>query len=185
MLLPRHPVDAYNRLPALVRHLRERRPAGLISAFPFQNLLAIAARAAAGVPTRFVVTERNAATALDRRREKRKRPLPALIHRHYPMADAVVAVSEGLADWSAERFWLPRLRIVTVCRAARAGVHRHPSRRRLRRAARHRARGAPGRYRTRSQAKSLTLACGRGCASRRASLTLRLRWLCQRVSLRP
>jgi hypothetical protein len=44
VLLARRPPGAYRVLPALVRYLRDERPAALISAFPFENLLAIAAR---------------------------------------------------------------------------------------------------------------------------------------------
>ncbi len=115
VLLPRRPIGAYPMLPALVDYLRETRPDGLISAFPYQNLLAIAGCRAAGVDTRVVVTERSTTTALASRRWKWKRwSLPALARRSYLMADAVVAVSSGLGDLLASQLGLPRDRIATV-----------------------------------------------------------------------
>jgi glycosyltransferase involved in cell wall biosynthesis len=115
VLLPRRPVGAYLSLPSLVRYLRRARPAVLISAFPYNNLLAIAARRAAGVTTCIVVTEHNTKTEASRRQGKRKRRgLSALIGRAYRRADAVVAVSDGLADHVAQTYGLPRDRITTI-----------------------------------------------------------------------
>lgn len=118
VLLARSPPAAYRALPALARYLREERPRALIAAFPFENLLAIAARRLAGpaaAGTRVVVSERNATTASTRRGRKwKRRHLPALLRRQYPMADAVVAVSADLADHLARETGLPRARIATV-----------------------------------------------------------------------
>jgi glycosyltransferase involved in cell wall biosynthesis len=117
VLLARRPPGAYRVLPALVRYLRDERPAALISAFPFENLLAIAARRLArGVPTRVVVTERNTTTRSTRggATKWKRRFLPPLLRRQYLMADAVVAVSAGVADHLADRTGLPRDRIVTI-----------------------------------------------------------------------
>jgi glycosyltransferase involved in cell wall biosynthesis len=102
-------------LPALVDYLRETRPDDLISAFPYQNLLAVAGRRAAGAGTRVVITERSTTTALASRRLKwKRRSLPALVRRSYLMASAVVAVSNGLADLLASQLGLPRDKIATV-----------------------------------------------------------------------
>ena len=102
-------------LPSLMRYLRRERPAALISAFPFENLLAIAAKRLAGVETRVIVTERNTTTRSTRLGVKwKRRYLPALVRRQYPMADAIVAVSEGVADELAQHTGLPRKQIVAI-----------------------------------------------------------------------
>ena len=44
VLLSWRPPSSYRMLPSLTRYLRRERPAALISAFPFENLLAIAAK---------------------------------------------------------------------------------------------------------------------------------------------
>jgi glycosyltransferase involved in cell wall biosynthesis len=119
MLLPvlavRRVPNAYRYLPALVEYLRTTRPAALITAFPFENLLGVAARRLAGTDTRLIVTERNTTTRSTREGTKRKRRfLPSLLLRQYPMADAVVAVSDGVADGLATTTGLSRHRITTI-----------------------------------------------------------------------
>jgi glycosyltransferase involved in cell wall biosynthesis len=109
------PPGAFRMLPSLVRYLRREQPAALISAFPFENLLAIAAKRLAGAATKVVVTERNTTTRSTRLGVKwKRRYLPALVRRQYPMADAIVAVSDGVADELAHQTGLPREQIVTV-----------------------------------------------------------------------
>ena len=115
VLAVRRVPNAYRYLPALAEYLRTTRPAALITAFPFENLLGIAARRLAGSPTRLIVTERNITTRSTRAGTKRKRRfLPPLLLRQYPMADAVVAVSDGVADGLAAATGLPRPRIATI-----------------------------------------------------------------------
>ena len=109
------PPRSVQRLGALVRYLRRERPSALIAAFPFENLLAIAAKRLARVETKIVVTERNTTTRSTMLGRKwKRRYLPALVRRQYPMADAIVAVSEGVADELAHQTKLPRQQIVTV-----------------------------------------------------------------------
>ena len=115
VLLSWCPPNSYRMLPSLVRYLRQARPAALISAFPFENLLAIAAKRLAGVATKVIVTERNTTTRSTRLGVKwKRRYLPALVRRQYPMADAIVAVSEGVGDELARHTGLPREQIVTI-----------------------------------------------------------------------
>ena len=115
VLLSWQPPSSYQMLPSLIRYLRRERPDALISAFPFENLLAIAAKRLAGVATRVIVTERNTTTRSTRLGVKwKRRYLPALVKRQYPMADAIVAVSDGVADELAQHTGLPRAQIVTV-----------------------------------------------------------------------
>jgi glycosyltransferase involved in cell wall biosynthesis len=115
VLAARRVPNAYRYLPALTEYLRTTRPAALITAFPFENLLGIAARRLAGSATRLIVTERNTTTRSTREGIKWKRRfLPPLLLRQYPMADAVVAVSDGVADGLAAATGLPRHRITTI-----------------------------------------------------------------------
>ena len=115
VLLSWRPPSSYRMLPSLTRYLRREQPAALISAFPFENLLAIAAKRLAGVKTKVIVTERNTTTRSTRLGVKwKRRYLPALVRRQYPMADAIVAVSEGVADELAQHTGLPREQIVTI-----------------------------------------------------------------------
>ena len=84
---------------ALARYLRRERPMGLISFMDHANIVALFARALAGRSTRVVVTVHNTlsvATATPNNR--RSRLLPLFIRAFYPMADEVVAVSQGAAD---------------------------------------------------------------------------------------
>jgi glycosyltransferase involved in cell wall biosynthesis len=106
---------AYRHLPALATYLRTAAPTALISAFPFENLLATAARRLAGGRTRVIVTERNTTTRSTRAGVKWKRRfLGPLLRRQYATADAVVAVSSGVADALAKATGLPRERIAVV-----------------------------------------------------------------------
>jgi len=115
VLAVRRVPNAYHYLPALTEYLRTTRPAALITAFPFENLLGIAARRLAGSATCLIVTERNTTTRTTRVGIKWKRRfLPPLLLRQYPMADAVVAVSDGVAEALTTATGLPRNRITTI-----------------------------------------------------------------------
>lgn len=115
VLLSWRPPGSYSMLPSLMRYLGRQQPDVLISAFPFENLLAIAAKRLAGVATKVVVTERNTTTRSTKLGVKWKRRfLPALVRRQYPLADAIVAVSDGVADELAQHTGLPREQIVTI-----------------------------------------------------------------------
>lgn len=90
-------------LPKLVRYLRQERPAALLSATHYPNEIAILAKYLAWVPMRVVVSEHTTLSLEARRVEQvssRIAPLTARIF--YPWADAIAAVSEGVAkDLSA------------------------------------------------------------------------------------
>lgn len=94
---------------ALVRYLNDAAPAALISADNYANLTAVAARARARVPVRLVVTQRNHTStyAAD------KPDLIAAIRAEYPKADAIVAVSRGVAD-DLVALGLPRQTVRTI-----------------------------------------------------------------------
>jgi glycosyltransferase involved in cell wall biosynthesis len=105
-------------VPGLARYLRETRPPVLLSAMTYTNLQVLWARRLAGVTVRVVVSERNTLSVRiaepARHRVARWRSLPALVRRLYREADAIVAVSDGVADDLARVTGLPRSRITTV-----------------------------------------------------------------------
>lgn len=100
-------------LPALVRYLRRERPYALLSALNHANIIALWARKLARSGTRLVVSERNTLSR-DVSSGRFKRGLPWLMRLSYPSADAIVAVSSGVADDLAQTVRLPRERIDVV-----------------------------------------------------------------------
>lgn len=86
-------------LPELVRYLRTERPAALLAAKDRANQIAILARYFAGVSTRLVLRMGTTLSAAMGGRHPIKERLWYLRMRVlYPFADAVVAVSKGVAD---------------------------------------------------------------------------------------
>ena len=114
--------EALRYLQWIARYLETTRPTLLISATTHMNLVALWARALASVPTRVVVSERdslsaNLSTGGLWGGKKRAWPwahLPALIGRTFPRADAVVAVSDGVADDLAQLCGLERASLHTI-----------------------------------------------------------------------
>jgi glycosyltransferase involved in cell wall biosynthesis len=85
-------------LPPLVRYLRRERPAALLATLSHASLIALWARRLGHVPTRVVVREANTLSETVRGSTRRRHKLvPALARWCYPWADAIVAVSEGVA----------------------------------------------------------------------------------------
>ncbi len=116
MLLPWKSPWSLRYLPALARYLAQERPDVLLAGIPFFNLIALWARRLSGVDTRVVVTERSTLSVNIAIREGqwRRRFLPPLIRRTYASADAIIAVSSGVADDLARSAHIPRERIRTV-----------------------------------------------------------------------
>lgn len=86
-------------LPRLVRYLRRERPEALVSGLNHTNVIAIASCIMARVPVRMIAVEHNTFSAdMANPRYCRARLLPLLIRLLYPQADAIVAVSGGVAD---------------------------------------------------------------------------------------
>ncbi len=83
-------------LPAFVRYLRRERPAALLSTLEYGNILAVWAAKLARVKTRVVLREANVLLPQDQMRGLRPHAERALMRRFYPMADAIVAVSESV-----------------------------------------------------------------------------------------
>ncbi|MDF1585260.1 glycosyltransferase [Marinimicrococcus flavescens] len=94
--------------PALAAYLREERPASLFAATPFMNIEAVLARKLAGVPTRVVVSERTHFTASKSKKARRSQVLAPVMRRAYLAADAITAVSHGVAEDLASSLDIPR-----------------------------------------------------------------------------
>jgi len=90
------------RLRALRRYMEDSRPDIMLSALSYANLVALWARRKSGAQVPVVVSERialsNYCAAPSNARKWRWRYLPELVRRTYPQADAIVAVSNYVAD---------------------------------------------------------------------------------------
>lgn len=101
--------------PGLVRYLRGTKPDAMLSALAPANCLAVWARKLAGVDTRVVVSEHNTLSIATAEADNwRKRLMPRIMRPSYRHADAVVAVSGGVADDLAAVIGLPRERIRVI-----------------------------------------------------------------------
>jgi glycosyltransferase involved in cell wall biosynthesis len=117
VLFSRKPSGELRYLASLVRYLRTYHPAGLIAASPYCNLNAVWARRLAQVGTRVMLTAHNTLSrmiAVNRRKGAKWRELPPLIGQVYRQADAIVAVSQGVADDLSATAGLPRERVTTI-----------------------------------------------------------------------
>jgi len=101
-------------LPRLIRYLRQDRPDVLIANMEHMNIMAILARLCARTRTRIVVTQHNSFSAQVARPSWQWRILPFLYRWLLPRADAIVAVSAGVADDLARRSGVARERITVI-----------------------------------------------------------------------
>jgi glycosyltransferase involved in cell wall biosynthesis len=104
------------RLPRLVGYLRERRPDALLSATHFANEVACLARRLAGARTRIAISEHTNLDSdiRDSKSRARRLLLPLTTRRVYPLADDIVAVSNGVADGMCKVSGLDRKRVRTI-----------------------------------------------------------------------
>ncbi len=118
VLLPVKSWKQFRYLPDLIRYLRRERPHVLLSATTHINLMALWAQRLARVSTRMVVSEHNTqAQALKEDPKKKRwhwRFLPPVIHRTYLWADAIIAVSDGVADDLSLITGIPRKCLTTI-----------------------------------------------------------------------
>jgi glycosyltransferase involved in cell wall biosynthesis len=102
-------------LPGLVRYLRRERPEAVLSAMNHANVMAVIARQAARVPLRLVVSEHNMiSTQSTGQIPFNRRVVLKLMRRAYARADAIVAVSNGVADDLVRTIGIPRDRVTTI-----------------------------------------------------------------------
>lgn len=102
-------------IPGLVRYLRKEKPVALLSALDHANAAAFLAQVIAGQPVRTLGTI-HSTLSCGRRNSPRlfERLSPIWIRMLYPLADHLVAVSEGAADDFARSTGLGRQRISVV-----------------------------------------------------------------------
>ncbi len=99
----------------LAHYLRREKPAVLFAATHYLNIEAILAKRLASVPTRMVLSEHMHLSRWSVASEDwRRRYLPPLLQRMYREADAIVAVSNGVADDMATYIGIPRQSITTI-----------------------------------------------------------------------
>jgi glycosyltransferase involved in cell wall biosynthesis len=102
-------------LPGLVRYLRRERPQAMLSALNHANIVAIWAKLLARVQTRLVVAEHSTLSrSTENASSVRAKLLPLLIKTFYPYADAVVAVSRGVAEDLVTTTKLPMEKIKVI-----------------------------------------------------------------------
>lgn len=117
VLLPLRSAPPFPFLGDLARYLRDEKPDVVFAAKTHTNLVALWARRLAGVDTRIVVSER---THLSRDLQSPKikkwrwRFVVPVIHRAYPWANAIVAVSDGVAEDLARTAGISRQRVTTI-----------------------------------------------------------------------
>jgi len=103
------------RLPAFVSYLRQDRPDAILAAEPRYNVIAVWGRDLAGLRSRVVISERvQASLHASCGGPWGEHDLHDILQRAYLKADAVVAVSDGVADDLAAHAAIPRERITTV-----------------------------------------------------------------------
>jgi glycosyltransferase involved in cell wall biosynthesis len=115
-LLPLGVKKTTERLPKFVAYLRSEKPDAVLSATHFANEIACVAKKIARVKTRLVLTEHTNLSSDIRDSAGRVRPriLAATTRWVYPMADAIVAVSDGVAEDMCRVSGLARGKVTTV-----------------------------------------------------------------------
>ena len=118
VLLPVKSWKRFRYLPSLIRYLRHERPDVLLSAMTHVNLMALWARRLARVSTRVVVSEHITKARAMKEEPKKKRWywrfLPPVVQRTYRWADAIIAVSAGVAEDLSLLTDIPRKCITTI-----------------------------------------------------------------------
>jgi glycosyltransferase involved in cell wall biosynthesis len=102
-------------LPALVRYLRREKPGGIISFMDHANIVALWARALGSRSTRVVATVHSTMSSANQKsNNRRSQLLPLFVRAFYPWADAIVAVSQGVADDLVRTTSLPANRLQVI-----------------------------------------------------------------------
>lgn len=115
VLLAWRPAPVQPYVADLARYLDRVQPAALLAAKTPTNLLALWARRLSGAATRVVAAEHTQLSqSIARSRRWRWRHIAPVVARMYPYADALAAVSDGVADDLARTARLARESISTV-----------------------------------------------------------------------
>jgi len=118
VLLARKIAPEIARIRSLQHYLQQARPDIILSALTYANLVALWAKRLSGTRVPVVISERialsNYCTASSNARKWRWRYLPDMVRHTYPDADAVVAVSEHVANDLVCSIGLDRQSVSTV-----------------------------------------------------------------------
>ena len=102
-------------LPGLINYLRHEQPIAMLSAMGHANIIAIWAKRIVGAKTKLVVSEHSTLSKVTKQAPNtRSRIIPLLMRFTYPKADAVIAVSKGVAEGLAQVIGLSRSRIQVI-----------------------------------------------------------------------
>jgi glycosyltransferase involved in cell wall biosynthesis len=115
LVRPSRRAQVFASIPALVHYLRAARPDVMLSAASHVNLAAVCAHRLAGVQTRLVLRASNHLTRAALNTKRLPTPGRLLLARHlYPLADRIIAVSEGVAADVVKLTGVPRDRVETI-----------------------------------------------------------------------
>jgi glycosyltransferase involved in cell wall biosynthesis len=115
MLLSRKPHFVLGALPGLTRYLRKKRPDAVITAMDYPNVVGIAAKKLAGLDSPVIATIHNTLSVEVAHSQRRRiREQPRVNQHFYPRADALVAVSKGVAEDLERTLSLPDGKITTI-----------------------------------------------------------------------
>lgn len=96
-------------------YLRRERPVALLAALNHANVVAMTAARTAGAGTRMVISiHNNIGEEMETQRTVRDHTIRWLLGRMHRCADAIVAVSEGVADDLTRRIGIPRQRVHVI-----------------------------------------------------------------------
>lgn len=99
----------------LTRYIRQHRPYALISALSHANIIAILAAKLSRAPIKVLVSERTTLSqSLRYPVNLREKYIPFIMKLFYPLADQVIAVSEGGANDLSRILHIPRSRIKVI-----------------------------------------------------------------------
>ncbi len=104
------------RLPKFAAYLRENKPDAVLSATHFANEIACVAKLITRSKTRLVLSEHTnlSADIVDSPGKVRPRILALTTRWIYPLADAIVAVSDGVSEDMCRVSGLPRSKVTTI-----------------------------------------------------------------------
>jgi glycosyltransferase involved in cell wall biosynthesis len=118
MVLTKKPHYALGALPGLADYLQQVRPDAVIAAMHYPNLVAVMARDLAKVQAKVVLTVHNTLSQEIANSKSKHRCFKVskveVDQRLFPRADAVVAVSQGVADDLALTLSLPAVTFTTI-----------------------------------------------------------------------
>jgi glycosyltransferase involved in cell wall biosynthesis len=101
--------------PGLVRYLRREKPCVIFPVLPHISLVALVGRVLAGSRTRVIPVQQNTLSqSIHHANSFKERILPVFMRKIYPLANRIIAVSEGVADDLSTVLRIPRQHINVI-----------------------------------------------------------------------